>query len=514
MAYTRLPMRKIKDVLRLKYEGHGQRAIARSCGVAQSTVVDYVKRAAAAGLSWPLPPTLGDAELENRLFPSCIAVPTTKPPPDCEMIYAELRRFRTVHLTLSQLWLEYKEVHPEGYQYTQFCEYYRRWRGKLDYCMRQEHRAGEKVFVDYCGGPGVVDPGTGEIVATEMFVAVWGASNYTFAEATLTQSLPHWTSSHVRALEYFGCAPSIFVPDNLKSGVVKPSLYEPELNRSYAELAAHYGCAVVPARPYKPRDKAKVEAGVLVVQRWILAVLRHRVFFSVAELNAAIAELLERLNGRALRKIKKSRRELFETLDRPNAKALPERPYEYAEWKKARVNLDYHVELERHYYSVPFRLLREEVEARLTATMVEVFYKHERVACHARSDVPHAPTTLKEHMPPAHQKQLEWTPTRIIEWAGKTGPGTSLVVEKIMSSRVHPEQGYRACLGILRNLVGHYGAARVEAAAGRALEFNTCNYRSMRSILERGLDRQTKAGEPEQTALPFHANVRGGQYYH
>ena len=430
------------------------------------------------------------------------------------MIYAELRRYRTVHLTLMQLWLEYKEVHHEGYQYTQFCEYYRRWRGKLDYCMRQEHRAGEKVFVDYCSGPGVVDAGTGEVVATQMFVAVWGASNYTFAEATLTQSLPHWTSSHVRALEYFGCAPSILVPDNLKSGVAKPSLYEPELNRSYAELAAHYGCAVVPARPYKPRDKAKVEAGVLVVQRWILAVLRHRVFFSVAELNVAIAELLERLNARALRKIKKSRRELFETLDRPNAKALPERPYEYAEWKKARVNLDYHVELDRHYYSVPFRLLREEVEARLTATMVEVFYKHERVACHARSEVPHAPTTLKEHMPPAHQKQLEWTPTRIIEWAGKTGPGTSLVVEKIMSSRVHPEQGYRACLGILRNLVGHYGAARVEAAAGRALEFNTCNYRSMRSILERGLDRQTKTGESEQTALPFHANVRGGQYYH
>ncbi len=413
-----------------------------------------------------------------------------------------------------QLWAEYKEIHPEGYQYTQFCEYYRRWRGKLDYCMRQEHRAGEKVFVDYCGGPVVVDPGTGEVVATQMFVAVWGASNYTFAEATLTQSLPHWTSSHVRALEYFGCAPSIFVPDNLKSGVVKASLYEPELNRSYEELAGHYGCAVVPARPYKPCDKAKVEAGVLVVQRWILAVLRHRVFFSVAELNVAIAELLEGLNTRALRKIKKSRRELFETLDRPNAKALPERPYEYAEWKRARVNLDYHVELERHYYSVPFRLLREEVEARLTATMVEVFYKHERVACHARSEVPHVPTTLKEHMPPAHQKQLEWTPTRIIEWAGKTGPGTSLVVEKIMSSRVHPEQGYRACLGILRNLVGHYGAARVEAAAGRALEFNTCNYRSMRSILERGLDRQTKAGESEQTALPFHANVRGGQYYH
>ena len=514
MAYTRLPMRKIKEVLRLQYEGYGQRAIARSCGVAQSTVVEYVKRAATAGLSWPLPPALSDGELEQRLFPRCLDVPTSKPPPDCETIYAELRRYRTVHLTLSQLWIEYKELHPTGYQYTQFCEYYRRWRGKLDYCMRQEHRGGEKVFVDYCGGPGIVDPGTGEVRTTQMFVAVWGASNYTFAEASLTQSLPHWTSSHVRALEYFGCAPSVLVPDNLKSGVEKPSIYEPELNRSYAELAAHYGCAVVPARPYKPRDKAKVEAGVLVVQRWILAVLRHRVFFNIADLNVVIAELLERLNTRSLRKAKKSRRKLFEVLDRPNAKELPEKPYEYAEWIMARVNLDYHIELDRHYYSVPFRLLREKMDARLTATMVEVFYKHERVACHARSNVAHGHTTLKEHMPPAHQKYLEWTPTRIIEWAGKTGPGTARVVEKIMSSRAHPEQGYRSCLGILRHLVGHYGAARVEAAADRALEFNTSNYRSMRSILLRGLDRQTKVAESEQNALPFHENIRGGQYYH
>jgi transposase len=507
-------MRKIKEVLRLKHEGLGQRAIARGCGVAQGTVVEYLARAHAAGLVWPLPAELSDGELENRLFPSCIPAPTAKPPPDCAAIYVELRRHRKVNLTLTQLWVEYKENYPEGYQYTQFCEYYRRWRGKLDYCMRQEHRAGEKVFVDYTEGPCLVDPQTGELIVTNMFVAVWGASNYTFAEASLTQSLPHWTLSHVRAFEYFGCLPQVLVPDNLKSGVLKACFYEPDLNRSYAELAAHYGCAILPARPAKPRDKAKVEAGVLVVQRWILAVLRHRIFFNIADLNAAIAELLERLNTRALRKAKKSRREMFEALDRPNAKALPERHYEYAEWKKARVNLDYHIELERHHYSVPFRLLREEVEARLTAATVEVFYRHERVACHARSYVVCGQTTLKEHMPPAHQKHLEWTPSRMVEWAAKTGPGTALVIEKIMSSRAHPEQGYRACLGILRHLVTHYSAARVEAAAGRALEFNTCNFKSMRSILERGLDRQAQPEQAEQTALPFHENVRGGRYYH
>ena len=515
MAYTRLPMRKIKEVLRLKHEhGLGQRAIARSCGVAQSTVVEYLRRAQAAGLSWPLPPDLSDGELERRLFPSCIAAPAAKPPPDCEAIYSELRRYRSVNLTLTQLWLEYKENHPDGYQYTQYCEHYRRWLGKLDYVMRQEHRAGEKLFVDYTDGLSIVDPKTGELIRTQLFVAVWGASNYTFAEASLTQSLPHWTSSHRRAFEYFGCVPHVLVPDNLKSGVQKACFYEPDLNRSYAELAAHYGCAVLPARPAKPRDKAKVEAGVLVVQRWILAVLRQRVFFNINDLNAAIAELLERLNTRALRKAKKSRRELFESTDRPHAKPLPQRPYEYAEWKKARVNIDYHVELERHYYSVPFRLLREEVEARLTAATVEVFYRHERVACHPRSYVAHTPTTLKEHMPPAHQHHLEWTPSRLIEWAAKTGPATALVIEKILSSRAHPEQGYRACLGILRRLVAHYGAGRVEAAAGRALRFNACSFKSMRSILERGLDRQTDAASPEQTALPFHENVRGGQYYH
>lgn len=511
-------MHRVREILRLKYVCLlSNRKIAHACGIDRDTVGMYLKRAEKAGLSWPLPEGMADCDIEARLFPKVIQKQPGPPRalPDCQHIYEELRAYKKkFSLTLMQLWFEYKEANPEGYQYTQFCEYYRRWRGKLDYVMRQEHRAGEKVFVDYCNGPIIVDRETGEVVSTQMFVAVWGASNYTYAEASLTQSLPHWTSSHVRALEYFGCAPSVFVPDNLKSGVQKASLYEPELNRSYAELAAHYGCAVVPARPYKPRDKAKVEAGVLVVQRWILAVLRHRVFFNIADLNVAIAELLERLNTRALRKVKKSRRDLFETVDRPSAQALPARAYEYADWKHARVNLNYHVELERHNYSVPFRLLREKLDARLTATIVEVFHKHERVACHARSYAAHKYTTLKEHMPPAHQKHLEWTPTRMIEWATKTGPGTAQLVEKIMAKREHPEQGYKSCLGILRHLLGHYGAVRVEAAAARALKFNTCSYTSMRSILLRGLDRQTQAGEPEQAVLPFHANVRGGKYYH
>ncbi len=323
MAYERLPMRKIRDVLRLKQSGRGHGEIARSCGIAHSTVLEYLRRAAAAGLSWPLPEGLGDAELEIRLFAAqALKRDPDIPPPDCQYIYDELRDHRKVNLTLTQLWVEYKERTPEGYQYTQYCEHYRRWLGKLDYVMRQEHRAGEKLFVDYATGLSVVDPRTGELSDTHLFGGVWGASNYTYAEASLTQELPNWIASHVRAFQYFGCAPHVLVPDNLKSGVNKPCFYEPEINQTYAELAAHYGAAVLPAKPRSPRYKAKVEGGVLVSKRWILAVLRHRTFFSLAELNEAIGELLETLNTRPMRKLKKSRRQVFMELDQPAALAV------------------------------------------------------------------------------------------------------------------------------------------------------------------------------------------------
>jgi len=472
-------------------------------------------RARSVRVSWPEASDLSDTELEARLFPT-EHVPSTvqRPPPDCEYIYHQLRRYRKVNLTLTELWLEYKEKYPDdGYQYTQFCEYYHRWRGRLDYCMRQEHRAGEKVFVDYCDGLAIADPSTGELIPTQLFVAVWGASNYTYAEATRSQTLPDWIGSHVSAFQYFASAPRMLVPDNLRSGVNKACKYEPELNPTYAEMAEHYGCAVLPARPRKPRDKAKVEAGVLVAQRWILAVLRERTFHSLSELNAAIAECLERLNTRPMRRLGKSRRELFETVDRPAALTLPQKPYEYAEWLKATVNIDYHIEVDHHYYSVPFRLLRERLDVRLTATTVEAFHKGERVAAHVRSCLRGLHTTLKEHMPPEHRKYAEWTPSRFIQWASKTGTATAQLVERIMASRTYPEQGYRSCLGIMR-LARDYDAERVEAAARRALKYNTCSFRSMNAILAAGLDRQPEDGAlPRQTTLFQHGNIRGPEYY-
>jgi transposase len=514
MANKRLPMRKIKEVLRLKFAcGLGQREIALSCRIARSTVRDYLRRAREAGLTWDSAAGADEVEIEVRLFPAPRPATAIRPLPDCEHIYHELRTYRSVNLTLTQLWLEYRERHPDGYQYTQFCEYYSRWRGKLDYSMRQEHRAGEKVFLDYCDGLSFIDLATGEIVPTQLFVAVWGASNYTYAEAARTQRLPEWIGAHVHAFEYFRVVPRVLVPDNLKSGVHDPCYYEPELNPTYAEMAEHYGCAVLPARPHHPRDKAKVEAGVLIAQRWILAVLRHRTFYSLGELNTAVRECLERLNTRVLRKMGKSRREVFEGEDRPNAVPLPARPYEYAEWRKPVVNIDYHIEIDHHYYSVPYRFLRETLDARITATTVEAFFKGERVAAHARSYVRGMPTTLPEHMPPEHRAHAEWTPSRLIQWAGKTGKATAEVVEKILLSRTYPEQGYRACLGIMR-LSRRYEPARVEAAAKRALRYNTCSYKSMRSILALGLDSQTVTETGKQPLLlPRHANIRGPEFY-
>ena len=515
MAKARLSMRKIKEVLRLKYQCDlSRRQIADSCQVSRSTVADYLYRAERAGIGWPLPEDLTDQQLEQKLFPpqGTVAL-SAKPLPDFDYLYRELKAHKKFNLTLDLLWREYKEQHPEGYQYSQFCHLYRRSRDKLDYCMRQDHRGGEKLFVDYGEGLNLVDPKSGEPISTQLFVAVWGASNYTYAEATLTQQLPDWIGSHVRAFSYFGCLPKIVVPDCLKGAVSRACRYEPELNPTYAEMAEHYGICVLPARPARPRDKAKVEAGVLIAKRWILSALRHRTFYSLGSLNGAIRELLERLNSRALRKLKKSRRELFDLFDRPQAKPLPERSYEYAEWRVATVNIDYHIEVERHYYSVPFRLIREKLDVRLTAHTVEAFLKGERVTAHVRSFIPHTHTTLKEHMPPSHQHYLEWTPSRIVGWAKKIGPATAELVQKIIESRTHPEQAYRSCLGILR-LEKHYPKERLERGARRALKFGALSFRSLRNILSSGLDRLEENDPSSQSALPAHENIRGGHYYH
>ncbi len=506
-------MRKIKEVLRLRWSlGMSQRTIARSCGIGPTSVAEYLRRAERAGLKWPLPPDLGEGQLERLLFPPPLSIPASQRPlPDWAKVHQELKR---KGVTLSPLWEEYQAEHRDGYGDSRFCERHGEWAGKLDLVMRQEHKAGEKTFVDYAGQTvPITDPSNGAVHEAQVFVAVLGASNYAYAEATWTQSLPDWINSHVRAFAFFHGVTDLVAHDNLRNGVTRSCWYEPEGNQTYLNMLAHYGTASLPGRVRHPRDQAKVEAGVQIVQRWILARLRNRKFFSLAELNAEIRRLLDDLNQRAFKKLPGSRRSQYELLDRPALKPLPLEPYIYSEWLKATVQLNYHIEVERHFYSVPYQLYKQVLEVRLTAQTVECLHKGQRVASHRRSLEPFKYTTVAEHMPPAHRHHAEWTPERLSRWARGSGPLTVKAVEAIMGSRLHPQQGFRACLGVMR-LGKVYSPERLEAACGRALRLDAISYKSIKSILKSGLDRQ-----PVPTSTPApppinHPNIRGSEYFH
>ncbi len=514
MKRKKLSMRKVVEVARLKACGLSNRKIAKSCGIARSTVADYIERLAKACLSWPFPPELTGEELDARLFtgPEFRGTNGSRPVPEWAYIHKELRR---KGVTKQLLWEEYLGIHPDGYQYSQFCEHYRRWSKTIDVCLRQTYRAGELLFVDYAGmRMPVVNPVTGEIRYAEIFVATLGASHYIYAEATWTQQLPDWIGSHARTYEYLGGVPEMTSPDNLKSGVTKACRYEPDVNPTYTDMAQFYGTAVMARRPRKPRDGAKVETGVQIVERQILARLRDQKFFSLAELNRAINELLKKVNNRPFQKLDSSRAELFEELDKPALKPLPLSQYEFAEFRRPTVNIDYHVQVQRHNYSVPYGLRGQKVEVRLTSRAVEVLHKNRRVASHVRDDSPGRYTTVTEHMPKAHQEYLDWSPSRIIEWAKKTGPHCAAVAQHIIESRDHPQQGYRACLGIMR-LGKKYGTERLEAACRRAWVLDVRSYQSIKSILKTGKEAETLPGEEpvQRSCRKHHRNVRGADYY-
>lgn len=514
MPAARISMRQIIEVLRLKYEaGLSHERIARAYSLSKGVVGKYVSLAQAHGVTWPLPQNMDEVQLEALLFPA--RTPLARfTDPDYFQVHQELK---TKGVTLQLLWAEYVERYGDkAYRYSQFCHHYRLWLGRQRRSMRQVHRAGEKVFIDYCGPTvPVVDRSTGEIRQAQIFVAVLGASSYTFAEATWSQSLSDWIASHQRMLSFFGGVPELLVPDNLKAAVTKADRYTPQINETYAELAAHYQTAALPARPYKPKDKAKAEAAVLLVERWILARLRHRTFFSLSELNAAIAELLPMLNQRPFQGRSDSRQSLFETLDRPALRPLPATPYVYAEWRKARPGIDYHIEIDKRLYSVPHALVGMKLDVRVTDTAVEVMHKGRRVALHSRHGKSRF-VTLTEHMPKSHQAHQNWSPGRFINWAGDIGPATLSVVQKQLKDRPHPEHGYRACLGLL-NLSRRYRRDRLEQACARVLSLNTVSYQSISSILKQGLDQlplPLVEDAPELTDLPVHTNVRGPLYYH
>jgi transposase len=513
-------MRKIREILRLRFGcGYSQELIAKSIGIGKGTVWDFLKRAQKANLGWPLPDDLTDEQLEKNLYPSSQKViknPDKQPEIiKWEDIHQELKR---KSVTLMLLWHEYKNQHPQGLGYSQFCNLYRQWAKHLDVWMRQIHKAGEKMFVDYAGQtmPVVYDNETGEIKDAQVFVATLGASSFTYVEATWTQTLPDWIGSHVRAFEFFEGCTEIIVPDNLKSGVQKSHIYEPDINPTYQDMAVHYGVAIMPARSKSPKDKAKVENGVLQAERQILAKLRNRVFFSLPELNQAIRPLLDDLNRRPFQKLPGSRLSQFQEMEKPALKPLPKTRYEYAEWKKARVGFNYHIEVGGHYYSIPFSFAKKVLHVRYDHKIVEVFHQNKRVASHIRSFVAHGYTTDTSHMPKNHQAQVEWTPERIVAWGKKAGPHTAEFLSSIMKSRDHPCQGFRACIGVLR-LGKRYGEKRLEAACERALSIGSYTFKSVESILKNNLDQGPLPGKStslDEKPIPDnHENVRGQNYF-
>jgi transposase len=508
MARTRLSMRKIREVLRLKASGLSYRAIARACLIGKETVREYLGRAAEAGLTWPLPEGLSEEELERRLFPNEPVSVRTESEPDWALVHRELRK---KGVTRQLLWEEYRAHFAQGYHYSQFCERYRRWTKVLTPVLRIPHKAGEKMFVD-CAGMTVpyTERETGETREAAVFVAALGASSLTYAEAQASQELSNWISGHVHAFEYFGGVAEALVPDNTKTGVTSACFYEPELNPTYQALAEYYGTAVLPTRVRAPKYKAKVETAVKIVEM-LLARLRKRQFFSLEEINDALRPLVDSLNDRVMEHLGKSRRQLYEELDRPALRPLPAEPFEMAEWSRARVNIDYHVAYAKHNYSVPYRYLHKPVEVRATAKTIEIFHKGERIASHIRNDTAYHYTTLPEHRPESHRAYLEWNPERFVRWAEQAGPFAAEMVRRIMAGRPHPEQGYRASLGLMR-LGTRYGNERLEAACGRALAFGLVSFRGVRNILEAGMDRLKAEKTSAQPEKP-HANLRGSRYY-
>ncbi len=507
----RLSMRKISEILRQKFElGLSNRVIAGSLNLSPSTVSDYLSRAKAIGLTWPLADGVTEQELYDKLFLPSGVTARKRAQPDWDYIYTELRK---KGVTLQLLWREYRQQYPTGLGYSQFCRHYNSHTKTIEPVMRQVYKGGEKVFVDYAGTTVEwIDRTSGEIFTAQIFVGCLGASQYIYAEATATQQLPDWIDSHIHMFEYFGGMPEIVVPDNLKSGVTKAHRYDPDINANYQHFAEYYGVAIVPARRAAPRDKAKVENSVGIVTRQILAPMRNMTFISIGEINTEIKWRLEALNHQLYQKMPTSRRELFVQLDQPALKPLPAHRYQYATWQKATINIDYHFVFDNAYYSVPYKYIGKRVEIRATNKSVECIYDNQRIATHVRSYKKFSFSTESAHMPKNHQEQAKFSPQRLQNWAAKIGVNTSEFVQYMIKSRAFPQQAYRSCLGLLR-LGNRYGNTRLDRACHKALLSGATRYQQVEAILKNNLEEVPLNNTTTNIPVITHDNIRGSEYY-
>ncbi len=507
----RISMQHIKEIIRLNnLGGQSNRTIATSCKVSPTTVGEYIGKYKESGISYEHFIELDDDSIRQIFLPSQPEKPHKKPMPDMDYLHKELSR---KHVTMQLLWEEYIAEHQDGYSRSQFSYIYQQWRKQLDPVMHMSHKAGEKVFVDFSGSrPSITDPLTGEITEVELFVGTLGASSYTYAVCVYSQQLENWILCHTKMFEYFGGVPECIVPDNLKSGVTDACFYDPEINRTYADLAAHYNSFVLPARPRHPKDKGKVENGVKIAQNRILASIRDKVFYSLQELNAAISEELEKLNDRQMAHINRSRRQLFEELDKPALKALPPEQFEMFAWKRCKVHVNYHIAVDKINYSVPYTLIGKSVDVRYNSRLLEIFYNGKRVVSHIRSYNTACYVTIPSHMPSNHNILHAWSPEKISRWAEGIGEYTGIFVDTLISNSRHPEQSIKSCMGI-KALSRKYPQERLEAACKRALDAGAVRYKHLKSILETGMDKISYI-EPETTIIPIHENIRGGGYYH
>jgi transposase len=489
------------------------RQIKASLRISLGAVQKITSKAEALKLDWPTIDQLNDQQLARAIYPeSDTRASNAFELPDWVEMHQELKQKSvTKHL----LWEEYTQSYPNrSYSYPQYCFLYKQWLSKQRRSMRQTHKAGDKLFVDYAGQTvPIVNGNTGEVRTAQVFVAVLGASNYTYSEATWTQALPDWLGSHARAFDFLGGVPKLIVPDNLKSGTTRACRYDPDLNPNYQQLAAHYGVAIMPARPYKPKDKSKAEVGVQIIERWILARLRHQTFFSLAELNQCIQVLLVEVNNKPFKQLKGSRKEWFEALDKPTLSPLPKQAYQYTDIKTVKVNIDYHIQYDQHIYSVPHQLVGEKLELHAKDQLIEIYFRNQRVTSHVRQYRP-GTTTVAEHMPIQHQKHHQWSAGRLMNWAKDMGDEVLLWVKTQIDNKQHEQQAYRVCLGLL-NLSRQYPVSRLNKACAIANQKQLYRLKQIKSILQSNQDQLLAETKEQLPLLPqSHENIRGPKSFH